>query len=111
MYNDILRLQVDEFLEAYEEPPSREMADFIVHENESDDDYDGIKPRKRKRGMLLFVPRNACRLCDHRSELVWHVEEMLTFGNRLYSTHCSEFLLCRPAAFSVRASEGGKPKW
>ena len=46
MYNDILRLQVDEFLEAYEEPPSREMADFIVHENESDDDFVDLTKQK-----------------------------------------------------------------
>ena len=50
MYTNTFGLQVDEFLEAYEEPPSREMADFIVNDNESDDDYDGISPRKRKRG-------------------------------------------------------------
>ena len=36
---------------------------------------------------------------DHRSKWTWVVEFILTFGVRLRSTHCREFLLkqCRPA--------------
>ena len=33
-----------------------------------------------------------CLPCNHRTKSIWVLEEMLTFGNRLRSTHCRELL-------------------
>ena len=41
-------------------------------------------------------PGCCCLLCDHCSSCTWDVEEILTYGNRLRSTHCRQFLLLEP---------------
>jgi len=74
-YKKKYKTEVDEFLEAYEEPPSREMADFIVNDNESDDDYDGISPRKRKRGRPKNCKDKVPRKRKRKSEINEVVDE------------------------------------
>ena len=49
---------------------------------------------------LLGKP--CCLPCNHCSNWIWVVKEILAYGNRLRSTHCREFRymkLCRPAYF------------
>ena len=48
-----------------------------------------------------------CRCCNHLSNWMWVVEEILAFGTRLRSRRCREFnylKLCRPAYF-VRTTQ------
>ena len=67
----------------------------------------------RPKASLKLQKNGFCHICccslpfDHHSKLTWVGEIMLTYGNRLRSTHCREFpylKLCRPADF-VRTTQ------